>query len=273
MKRNKNIWLWIAVAFFVLTALSSIPSISCVIALVAAVIIAPIEKWQGFLRKYINKTIKTIVVIVLAIVMVAVYPSAEMQDTSNELNETPATTQAVTVPTEAFTSTPTEAPTTAPTVAPTVAPTTAPTVKPTVAPTQAPTVAPTEKPTEAPTAAPTVKPTEAPTQRPTQAPTEKPTEPPHTHSFSAATCTKPKTCSCGETEGSANGHKFAKGICSVCGAADPNYSEITYILNVESKKFHRPSCHRLPTDNRKDVDWSREEVIEQGYEPCKLCNP
>ncbi len=172
------------------------------------------------------------------------------------------------------TAAPTEKPTVAPTVAPTTAPTAAPTEKPTVAPTQAPTAAPTTAPTVAPTTAPTVAPTAAPTEKPTKAPTQKPTDPPHTHSWKAATCEEPKTCTgCGETEGSANGHKFSKGTCSVCGAADPDYSEITYILNVKSKKFHRPSCHRLPTDNRKDVDWSKEEVIEQGYEPCKLCNP
>ena len=71
----------------------------------------------------------------------------------------------------------------------------------------------TEEPTEE------VKPTEEP------APSE---EPVHTHTWSQATCTSPKTCSgCGETSGSALGHSFSNGKCSRCGAKDPNYQEPT----------------------------------------------
>lgn len=51
-----------------------------------------------------------------------------------------------------------------------------------------------------------------------------PTKPVHTHSFTNATCTKPKTCSCGATEGNALGHNFREGKCTVCGTADPNYT-------------------------------------------------
>lgn len=49
--------------------------------------------------------------------------------------------------------------------------------------------------------------------------------------------------------------------------------EITYVLNVKSKKFHRPSCESLPKENRSDSTQSREEIIAQGYVPCKGCNP
>ena len=38
----------------------------------------------------------------------------------------------------------------------------------------------------------------------------------HTHSYSAATCTDPAKCSCGETNGSALGHNFVKGVCLNC---------------------------------------------------------
>ncbi len=48
-------------------------------------------------------------------------------------------------------------------------------------------------------------------------------EPEHTHSFADATCTKPKTCACGATEGSALGHSYKNGICTRCSAKDPNY--------------------------------------------------
>lgn len=50
-------------------------------------------------------------------------------------------------------------------------------------------------------------------------------------------------------------------------------SELTYVLNTKTKKFHKPSCNSLPTANRKDTSESRESVIAQGYVPCKKCNP
>lgn len=48
-------------------------------------------------------------------------------------------------------------------------------------------------------------------------------EPAHTHSFSAATCTEPKKCSCGAVEGTALGHDYKDGVCTRCNAKDPNY--------------------------------------------------
>lgn len=56
-------------------------------------------------------------------------------------------------------------------------------------------------------------------------------------------------------------------------AGEPVGSGITYVLNVKSMKFHRPTCKSLPTTNRQDSTESRETIISQGYEPCKDCNP
>lgn len=53
----------------------------------------------------------------------------------------------------------------------------------------------------------------------------------------------------------------------------PATTEITYILNTKTKKFHRPSCNSLPTVNRLDSSESRDSIIAQGYDPCKRCNP
>lgn len=50
-------------------------------------------------------------------------------------------------------------------------------------------------------------------------------------------------------------------------------SEVSYVLNTKTKKFHKPSCSSLPTTNRKDSSESRENIVAQGYEPCKRCNP
>lgn len=53
----------------------------------------------------------------------------------------------------------------------------------------------------------------------------------------------------------------------------PATTELTYILNTKTRKFHKPSCSSLPTVNRLDSSESRESIIAQGYVPCKRCNP
>lgn len=47
----------------------------------------------------------------------------------------------------------------------------------------------------------------------------------------------------------------------------------TWVLNTSSKKFHKPSCKKLPTKNRQDFEGTREEVINMDYEPCGICHP
>ena len=56
-------------------------------------------------------------------------------------------------------------------------------------------------------------------------------------------------------------------------AAPQDTQGITYILNVKTGKFHIPACSFLPTTNRSDSTLSRDEIIAQGYVPCKKCNP
>lgn len=47
----------------------------------------------------------------------------------------------------------------------------------------------------------------------------------------------------------------------------------SYVLNVKTYKFHRPTCRKLPTTNRQDSYATREEIISWGYEPCGICHP
>ena len=52
--------------------------------------------------------------------------------------------------------------------------------------------------------------------------------------------------------------------------------EWKYIINVSSRKFHRPGCEsvqKMSRKNRQGFNGSREELIEMGYVPCKNCNP
>ena len=52
--------------------------------------------------------------------------------------------------------------------------------------------------------------------------------------------------------------------------------EVTYVLNKNTHKFHYPDCDYvsdMKAKNRQDVDWSREEVVAAGYQPCGRCHP
>ena len=49
-----------------------------------------------------------------------------------------------------------------------------------------------------------------------------------------------------------------------------------YVLNTNTKKFHRPSCasvSQMSQENKAVFSGSREELIAAGYDPCKRCNP
>lgn len=50
----------------------------------------------------------------------------------------------------------------------------------------------------------------------------------------------------------------------------------TYIVNLNTKKFHKPSCSsisRMSEKNKKQYKRKRNSLINNGYEPCKNCNP
>lgn len=49
-----------------------------------------------------------------------------------------------------------------------------------------------------------------------------------------------------------------------------------YILNTNTKKFHYPSCSsvkQMKASNKKEYTGSRDDLIAQGYDSCKKCNP
>ena len=49
-----------------------------------------------------------------------------------------------------------------------------------------------------------------------------------------------------------------------------------YVLNWNTMKFHYPDCSSVADiypANREDVNLDRESIIQQGFEPCKRCNP
>ena len=52
--------------------------------------------------------------------------------------------------------------------------------------------------------------------------------------------------------------------------------QMTYIVNTNTGKFHLPTCPSvsdIKEKNKITYSGNREDLISQGYEPCKRCNP
>ncbi len=52
--------------------------------------------------------------------------------------------------------------------------------------------------------------------------------------------------------------------------------EKDYVLNTNTRKFHKPSCKsvkQMKDKNKEEYRGTRDDVINMGYEPCKNCNP
>lgn len=57
-------------------------------------------------------------------------------------------------------------------------------------------------------------------------------------------------------------------------AAEANVQ--TYVLNTNTKKFHKESCNSarsMDASNKKIYTGSRQEIIDMGYEACGVCKP
>lgn len=75
---------------------------------------------------------------------------------------------------------------------------------------------------------------------------------------------------------------YATGLTSIASKANTSdkgqtgNTEVTYILNTNSKKIHRPDCDsvsQMSQRNKKETNQSKEELIKEGYTPCQSCNP
>ncbi|MBQ7345145.1 MAG: hypothetical protein IJW45_03665 [Oscillospiraceae bacterium] len=115
--------------------------------------------------------------------------------------------------------------------------------------TEATTTEPETEATEAVTTEPETEATEAATTEPTE-PTEAATTEPETEPTEVP-ITEPET---EPTEGSGQ----------------------HYVLNKNTKKFHYPTCSSaadIKEKNREDYYGDREDLIEEGFKPCKRCDP
>ena len=76
--------------------------------------------------------------------------------------------------------------------------------------------------------------------------------------------------------GSEDGVSAEGGLPAAAGLAEGTAENCDYVLNVSSHKFHRPQCKsvsRMKEKNKRFVRGTRETVIADGYEPCRICNP
>ena len=49
----------------------------------------------------------------------------------------------------------------------------------------------------------------------------------------------------------------------------------TFVVNMDSKKFHTPDCHNvkdIQKDNRRNTDLSYDDLVQQGYIPASCCD-
>lgn len=63
---------------------------------------------------------------------------------------------------------------------------------------------------------------------------------------------------------------------SVSNASTSSSGKNIYVINTNTKKFHKPSCASVKqtlAQNKKTVHETRTQLINEGYSPCKRCNP
>lgn len=67
-----------------------------------------------------------------------------------------------------------------------------------------------------------------------------------------------------------------KTVVGVDKPGQPDSFTYTYILNTNSKKFHLPECTSvsdIKKEHKQSYMGDKNELLEQGYSPCKRCNP
>ena len=86
----------------------------------------------------------------------------------------------------------------------------------------------------------------------------------------AVAVSPPEIASEGAAEGASEGDLEAQSN----NGADPQAQ--TYVLNTNTHRFHYPYCSSVSAmkeKNKQVFEGTREEVIEQGYQPCVVCKP
>ena len=78
----------------------------------------------------------------------------------------------------------------------------------------------------------------------------------------------------GDSQVSASGNAANNEVANT--SANTENVSSDYILNTNTKKFHRPDCSsvsKMKEKNKQAYSGSRQDLINQGYEPCQVCHP
>lgn len=77
--------------------------------------------------------------------------------------------------------------------------------------------------------------------------------------------------------------KTSNGLTAQCvvtvkknGSTSDTPTSCAFVVNTNTKKFHKPTCSSvkdIKDKNRLDTDKSCDELIAEGYSPCKKCHP
>lgn len=105
----KKILLWILTGLLGIFALAFLPRFSGVLFLVAAAAVAPIEKWQNLIARFVKGKMKAIAVAAMAVLALVTAPAPDVPETEPAVPV--ITVQETEEPTEPATAAPTEAPT------------------------------------------------------------------------------------------------------------------------------------------------------------------
>ena len=73
-----------------------------------------------------------------------------------------------------------------------------------------------------------------------------------------------------------SGRSQDAGEVSESSSIQPSAGQVTYVLNVNSGKFHLPDCpsvSKMADRNKRDLTSTYDEMIANGYSPCGNCLP
>ena len=68
----------------------------------------------------------------------------------------------------------------------------------------------------------------------------------------------------------------SRSAASIYSAMPSLHSSVTYVVNTNTGKFHMPDCSSvsdMKQSNRLDTSKTFDELMAEGYEPCKKCDP
>lgn len=94
-----------------------------------------------------------------------------------------------------------------------------------------------------------------------------------TPSRNPAARTNPTEAESGDNSGMKSDHNDGGATNVSGGEVGASEAETVYIGNINTKKFHLPTCHSLPMEKNRIYVNSREEIVNMGYSPCGNCRP